>query len=362
LTNVLPEEDIAIIRKIKVDSVQARNLSRRLVEHLRKKIFEELSRKFKGEGLYHWIHIEEPTDPGVAEKLRFSREAPLGQNAPLAQLISGRIGQLPFVPACARSAIDEGLAVIDEQILLHREHDLTLSYCPPLSPVSWYYFRYCVFDTNRLIMSKAFKLWDYADDLAKRLPPLSSQIYERDVAVGPTFGVPLGEWLQLWVDVLSLPKVVPMDISKSVAYNLDYNGHRAYIDRKSNIPGTAPPPNNPEAIFGPLLELATTLAEFAGVRIPNLPFFGDAQKGKKWTRALSRSMATFKVWKRNTELVDLAWQLAEQLQRRPRSGSRSLWQPWNHELGTAVVPWKEGGPLQSLKFGLEGEPFSLIQS
>jgi hypothetical protein len=362
LTNVLPEEDIAIIRKIKVDSIQARNLGRRLVEHLREKIFEELSRKFKGEGLFHWIHIEEPLSPDIVESLRFSREGPYGQNAPLANNLAGRIGQLPYTPACARSAIDEGLAIIDEQILLYRDNDMVLSYCPPLSPVSWYYFRLCVYDTNRQIMSKAFKLWDRADDLAKRLPPLSSQIYERDVAVGPTFGVPLGEWLQLWVDVLSLPKVVPMDLSKSVNYNLDYNSTRSYIDQKSKIPGTAPPPSNPEAIFGPLLELATTLAEFAGVRIPNLPFFGDAVKGKRWTRTLSRTMATFKVWKRNTERIDLAWQFAERLQKRPVSGSRSLWEPWHHELGTAVVLRKEGGPLLSLKFGLGGEPFPRIQS
>jgi len=356
LTNVLPEEDIAIIRKIKVDNVLARNLSRRLVEHLREKIFEEFQRRLGGEALFHWCHIEEPTDTSVAGKLEFSREGPLGQNASLANFVSGRIGQLPRVPACADSTIQKGLAIIDEQILLHRDHDLVLSYCPPLSPVFWQYFRLCVFDTNAGILARTFRLWDRADDMVKRLPPLSSRMYERDFVAGPDLRVPLGEWIQLWVEVLSLPKVVPMDLSKSVNYNLDYNSYRKYFDSKVGVTGAKPLPD-PETIFGPLLELASVAAEFAGVRIPNLPFFGDAKKGKRWVRALSRSLSTFRRWKQNTKSIDLAWQLAERLQRRPRSGSRVLWQPINHELGTSVVLRTEGGPLLILEKELGGEPF-----
>jgi hypothetical protein len=181
-------------------------------------------------------------------------------------------------------------------------------------------------------------------------------MYERDFIAGPDLRVPLGEWIQLWVEVLSLPKVVPMDLSKSVNYNLDYNSYRKYFDSKVGATGAKPLPD-PETIFGPLLELASVAAEFAGVRIPNLPFFGDAKRGKRWVRALSRSLSTFRQWKKNTESIDLAWQLAERLQCKPRSGSRVLWEPIHHELGTSVVLRVEGGPLLILEKELGGEPF-----
>jgi len=328
ITNVTTNEDSAIIRKIKVDSVLARNLSRRLVEHLREKIFEEFQRRLGGENLFHWMHIEEPTDADIVGKLGFSREAPLGQNAPLANYISGLIGQLPRVPDVARSTIDQGVAIIDEQVLLHRDNDLVLSYCPPCSPVFWSYYRYCVFDTNRVILSKLLKLWDRADDMVKRLPPLSPRMYERDVVDSISSRVPLGEWLSLWIDVVSLPKAVPFDLQKSASYNLDYNSTRSYQDSKAKFRTT--PVINPETIYGPMLELAATLAEFAGVTIPNLPFFGDAKKGKRWTRTLSRSMASFKLWKKNLEAFEVSQQYADKLLRSPRSGSRAKSEPWFH--------------------------------
>lgn len=341
VTNVTTNEDSAILRKIKVDNVLARNLSRRLVEHLRKKVFEEFQRRLGGEGLYHWMHIEEPTLPQFAATLEFSRESPLGQNAPLAQYIAGLIGQLPYVPECARSTIDGGVAIVDEQVLLHRDNDLFLSYSPPCSPVFWQYYRYCVYDTNRIILSKLLKLWDRADDMVKRLPALSPRMYERDIVDSHNLKIPLGEWISLWIEVVSLPKEVPQDISKSVLYNLDYNSYRKYIDMKMKRPGVDVPVVNPESIYGPMLELAAVVAEFAGVSIPNLPFFGDAKKGKRWSRTVSRSLATFKLWRKNVESVERAWQFAERLERSPRSGSRVRCEPWFHG-GTLMVSGRDG--------------------
>lgn len=324
ITNVLPDEDVAIIRRIKVDKVQVRNLSRRLVEHLRKKVFEEFRRRVEGKALFHWMHYEAPPADPIRIKLEVASTASFGQNVPLANYLAGQIGQLPRVPDCARSVIDAAVAIIDEQILAHRGQNTVLSFAPPLSPVFWRYFRLSVWETNRRILTDLLKLWDRADDMAKRLPPLAPQMYERDIVVGPDFELnTLGEWIQLWIEVLSLPKAVTIDLTKSLNYNLDYNSHRSYVDSKMAIPGHVPPVN-PETIYGPMLELATTVAEFAGVSIPNLPFFGDAKKGKQWIKSLSRSQARFKKWSEAKALVDLSYSYYEKLYKKPRYGSLSF--------------------------------------
>jgi len=322
ITYVLPEEDIPRIREIKVDNVLARNLSRRLVEHLREKIFEEFQRRVAGEKLFEWMHLQATNDEVINTlKLPLASFTTLGQNTPLANWLAGQIGQLPRVPACARETIDAGLEIIDEQILAHREADMALSFAPPLSPVFWQYIRLSVWQTNKLILADLFKLWDRADDMVKRLPPLSARMYERDFVAGPDFNVvPLGEWLQLWVDVLSLPKAVTMDLSRSFNWNLDYNSARERLDQKMRAPGMKPPVD-PETIYGPLLELATTVAEFAGVSIPNLPFFGDSKKGKMWIKSLSRASARHRLWSTNVALVRLSESYSEKLFKKPRYGS-----------------------------------------
>jgi hypothetical protein len=267
------------------------------------------------------MHIEAPGDELSRLFIEDAAMTPLGQNAPLASYLAGQIGQLPRVPTCARPTIDAAVAIIDEQILAHREHDMALSFCPPRSPVSWQYFRLSVWQTNKRILADLLKLWDRADDMVKRLPPLASVTYERNIVLGADFNLyPLGEWIKLWIEVISLPKAVKLDLSKSINYNLDYNSHRSYVDNKLKIPGRAPLVPQ-ETIFGPLLELATTVAEFAGVTVPNLPFFAEAKKGKIWYKSLGKSVRKFAFWKQSEDLVAIAWQYAGRLQRGAPSGS-----------------------------------------
>jgi hypothetical protein len=321
ITNVMSEEDRGRMAAIKVDTVLSTNLSRRIVEHLRKKILEEFQHRLDGEALFHWMHSENPGEELDALPLEFSSAPPLGQNAPLANLISGRVGQLPRVPDCARTTIDKGLAIIDDMLLAYRESDLALSFNPPLSPVSWQYFRWSVWETNRGILSNLLREWDRFDDMVKRLPPMSDRMYERDISTQPQFELyPLGEWIKLWIDVVSLPKEVKLDVTRSVNYNLDYNSYRDYLNQKLKLPGTKPV-INPETIFGPLQELATVVAEFAGATIPNLPFFGDAKKGNNWYKSLTRSLKKFQAWERSDALVQEGEVMFHRLTRKPRFGS-----------------------------------------
>lgn len=321
LTNVITVKDRATLAAIKVDTVLSTNLSRRIVEHLRKKIFEELQHRIAGDALFHLMHSEEPLEEIDLLPLEFSRDVPLGQNAPLANTLAGRIGQLPRVPDCARIAIDEGQAIIDDVLLAYREMNTALSFNPPCSPVSWAYFRLSVWQTNKGILSNLLRLWDRADDMAKRLPPMTASVYARDVTLGHNFQLnSLGEWVQLWIEVVSLPKAVKLEVHRSVNYNLDYAGYRDYLNGKLNLPG-AKPPVPPEAIFGPLLELATVVAEFAGVTVPNLPFFGDAKKGNNWYKSLSKSLKRFKAWETASSKVGLGVDYAERLFRSPKHGS-----------------------------------------
>jgi len=325
VTNVIPDKDIPIIRNIMVDTKQARNLSRRLIEHLREKVFEEIRRRVEGEALCHWMHYEMPSsDPLCGLKLEHAMRQPLGQNVPLANWIAGQIGQLPRVPDCARKVINASLNIIDELVIAHRNAEVALSFAPPLSPVMWQYFRLSVWLTNRRLFADLMKLWDRADDMAKRLPPLSTRTFERDLVLGPDFSLnTLGEWIQLWVEVLSLPKAVKIDLSKSLNYNLDYNSHRSYIDEKMKIPG-AKPAVPPETIYGPLLELATVVAEFAGVSIPNLPFFGEAKKGKQWIKTINHSLGRFRKWNQAEALVGDSYLFYEHLFKKPRYGTLSF--------------------------------------
>jgi hypothetical protein len=50
---------------------------------------------------------------------------------------------------------------------------------------------------------------------------------------------------------------------------------------------------NPVSLYGPMLELATVVAELLGIRIPNIPFFSFAKKGKHWAKSLIRSLEIF---------------------------------------------------------------------
>nr|UJQ92561.1 MAG: putative RNA-dependent RNA polymerase [Mitoviridae sp.] len=337
LTNVVPTEDQAKLASIKVDPVRSWNLSRRIVEHLREKIFEELQRRVEGDALFHMMHSEQPGEEIDTLPLEFATVPPLGQNTPLARTIEGRIGQLPYVPDCARATIDKGVQIIDDMIHAYREADLQLSFCPPLSPVSWMYFRLSVWYTNKGILSNLLRLWNRADDMVKRLPPMTAPAYDRNSVLEPQFELnSLGEWIELWIEVVSLPKAVKLDVSKSVNYNLDYNGYRDYFMQKMNIPG-AKPVVQPETIFGPLLEIATVVAEFSGVRVPNLPFFSDAKKSKNWYKSLTKSFRIFETWSQSETIVQLSHEFHGRLESGQRKALR-LWETRGFVSEGQVVP------------------------
>jgi hypothetical protein len=103
----------------------------------------------------------------------------------------------------------------------------------------------------------------------------------------------LGLWIGLWVSILQIPKPIQCDLNFSIHYFLDYNSARENLAEKLRKPDEVVI-KNPESLYDPMLELATVVAEHLGIRIPNIPFFSSAKKGKHWSKSLIRSLEILK--------------------------------------------------------------------
>jgi hypothetical protein len=327
ITNVIPDSDIPKIREVKVDSVRLEHLQRALTEHVRKSVFAALSSMIKGKCASMWAPSSINDDLKV--KFEHSMGPPIGTNASEARYLEGQLASLPRLPQIKElnKLIMAEQDSFDERILAARKDGVSVFLSPPGGQVSWAYYLTCTNSANEKILTKIFALWDEADNMSKRLPVFNPLAYKSPGVYNHKQNPKvLGQWIDLWVSILQIPKPIQCDLNYSVHYNLDYNSARETLAEKLRKPGEVVI-KNPESLYGPMLELATVVAEHLGIRIPNIPFFSFAKKGKHWAKSLIRSLEVFQRQQAIDKQIMLSFQYGKKLHARPLDGSFAAW--WN---------------------------------
>jgi hypothetical protein len=302
LTEILP--DPSVVRAVMVDTEQLEHLELSLVTSISEKIRKDL----------HEILASVPkmVQPDLAGLLDFARNVlgmtnpeellaekgrVFGKNAMAANFWSGRLNQFkPLVMPESQRAIK-----LDNPNLGAVAH----------SPVAWAYFNYCVFLHNRSLVSQVDELLVSLDDKVKRLPP-------RDKAGVPVCPVDevmetsLPYWVELWIKTRQLPKALQINTRESVKALLEYptfrNQHVELMKNKNSLP-------KPEAIYGPMQEVAKLLAYHLGVVIPGLPFFNDGRRGRSWFRSLRDSLKVYNKYAKTSMALELGWKLSNEYER-----------------------------------------------
>lgn len=288
VTNVIPDEDVPKIRSIMVDTLQAGHLSWRLQQFLR----EEIRETFKGLFERDLPKIVLQDGPSK-ESSMFSHfaETTYGQNSPLAAHIAGMRNHFPKCPEELRRYLDGANKYYDAVIEQCRDLDLTPYITAPMSPVAWQYFLYCINLQNMKWLKGLFQLWLQFDSVDRRFPKEHSVLYYH--TIGESGDQTLRDLLEIWIELKSTPKVLSLDLNRSISWNFDYNSSRDNLERAMarTLKKTWKKPVRAEHVFGPMLELSRVIAQFCGVLIPNLPFFAMAKKGKHWHKVIERASA-----------------------------------------------------------------------
>jgi hypothetical protein len=321
ITNVIPDSDIPTIRKVRVDSVRLEHLQRVLTEHIRKSVFTALSSMIKGKCASMWA----PSSINADLKIKFehSMGPPIGTNASEARYLEGQLASLPRIPQIKElnKLITAEQDSFDERTLAARKDGTSVFLSPPGGQVSWAYYLTCTNSANEKIMAKIFALWDEADNMSKRLLVFNPLAYKSPGVYNHKQNPKvLGQWIDLWVSILQIPKPVQCDLNYSIHFNLDYNSARRTLVEKLGKPGEVVV-KNPESLYGPMLELATVVAEHLGIRIPNIPFFSFAKKGKHWAKSLIRSLEIFQRQQAIDKRIMLSFQYGKKLHAKPLEGS-----------------------------------------
>lgn len=100
----------------------------------------------------------------------------------------------------------------------------------------------------------------------------------------------IGRWVELYRDALSIPKLITIDFSQSLAMNLGYEEHQSLKDQVKGRGPTVPV----EYIYGPMSAVCQAIARHTGVQIPGIPFFRVKEMGRSWLRSLNHNLFLFK--------------------------------------------------------------------
>lgn len=288
ITNVVPNEDRPRLEAIRVDTLRSGHLGHRLtsllLEEVRKEILGLLEKNLDG------ILLQ---DVPQNDEVKWARafETTYGRSSILANDFAGMRNRLPRYPDSLAGVYKASISKFDSIIEYCRTVDWNPYTNAQLSPAAWQYFLLCINMQNMRWLSDLSELMERLERIAARHSREHSTLYYHRIGEsGDRF---LSELLEIWVDLRSTPKPVVLDLSKSINWNFDYNNSRENLLRAEfRAKGKAwKNPVKPEHVFGPMLELSKTVAQYTGVSIPNLPFFAMAKKGKHWHNTLVRSAA-----------------------------------------------------------------------
>jgi hypothetical protein len=175
---------------------------------------------------------------------------------------------------------------------------------PAKAPLAYFYITWCILRRNVEIADKCFSL-------LRRVEFLASTYDRKEFVKAKMADVPdwikkppspkygeiddnlFGQFAELWIETLSLPKPYRLDCVKGISFSLDYQGERSATPRDQFVKIgkiKLDPKSVQHVLFGPLKEIAVAWAHELGVKLPSVPYFNMKGQGRHWVRDINLAL------------------------------------------------------------------------
>jgi hypothetical protein len=342
LAKGLSQEQARVAKSVRIDTEEGRVLERDLAQFLIQEIEREFADKISSKALKT---VRLPVFPDSKVKahpelwseglMNMGNTVDYRQPSTLWRAMEATMS-LPTPPETIRKQFWANLSETDNDYIKIRQRGMDPWLVAAYSPYAWKYFQCAVYLHNGRVLQDIFELYEDFYHQSRRVPLGSLPV----LSLGPyPDGYPnyVGELLRIWIELLTLPKMILYDLNRSVSWNLDVGEERDLLlfkgtmkefrDHKDRLWKRA---IEPEIVYGPMHRIASFLAERLGLVAPNLPFFAQSRRPRHWLRSLNRSLNSFRAREALLERYRLACKYADKLgissrQYHPR-GPAAVWQ------------------------------------
>lgn len=192
-----------------------------------------------------------------------------------------------------------------KKLLLTGMHRTLLS-----APVALSYLLFCFNKHNETIkrdieslMARDKILRGFLDPSIPAQSSLDGIIYQKEDLIGP--------YLELWMELRSIPKPIVPLFQDGISTILDYQGaSQAPAVRQGRVVADE---NLRQRIFGPLKELSEIVARVTGLFIPGFPFFNDNRRGKHWAKTIKGALKWYTTYTTKFSEIEVGYQMYDRL-------------------------------------------------